>query len=149
MENAERRVLALTNPDAIGGRNTTTNLNGCLQILMPGESARPHRHTPNAPRFVLEGSGEVRIGDTTYPIRQGDIVACPPGGPETAHTIRNTGTVELRYLSVSTMMYPEIVDYPDSGKFGVRAEFPSTDGKPTVFRVIGRHGESVDYWEGE
>src|SRR3954447_23344754 len=35
MENAERRVLALTNPDAIGGRNTTTNLNGCLQILMP------------------------------------------------------------------------------------------------------------------
>src|SRR3984957_13353965 len=25
MENAERRVLALTNPDVIGGRNTTTN----------------------------------------------------------------------------------------------------------------------------
>ena len=63
MENAERRVLALTNPDAIGGRNTTTNLNGCLQVLMPGESARPHRHTPNALRFVLEGGGATTVVD--------------------------------------------------------------------------------------
>jgi gentisate 1,2-dioxygenase len=78
LENAERRVLALTNPDAIGGRNTTTNLNGCLQVLMPGESARPHRHTANALRFVLEGSGATtQVDGKTCPMREGDLVITP------------------------------------------------------------------------
>jgi gentisate 1,2-dioxygenase len=78
MENAERRVLALTNPDAIGGRNTTTNLNGCLQVLMPGESARPHRHTANALRFVLEGSGATTVVDgKSCPMTEGDLIITP------------------------------------------------------------------------
>lgn len=78
MDNAERRVLALTNPEAIGGRNTTTNLNGCLQVLMPGESARPHRHTPNALRFVLEGNGASTIVDgKKCPMSEGDLIITP------------------------------------------------------------------------
>ena len=78
MENAERRVLALTNPDAVGGRNTTTNLNGCLQVLMPGESARPHRHTPNALRFVLEGEGATTLVDgKRCPMSEGDLIITP------------------------------------------------------------------------
>jgi gentisate 1,2-dioxygenase len=78
METAERRVLALTNPDAIGGRNTTTNLNGCLQVLMPGETARPHRHTPNALRFVLEGSGATTMVDgKACPMQEGDLIITP------------------------------------------------------------------------
>jgi uncharacterized cupin superfamily protein len=122
-----------------------------LTVLAPGMRAFPaHNHRVNEEMFlVLEGDGEVRIGAQVHAIRAGDIVACPPGGPETAHQIRNTGSVDLRYLSVSTMQYPEIVDYPDSGKFGVRGEFKDADGKPHTFRVIGRAGESVDYWEGE
>jgi gentisate 1,2-dioxygenase len=78
MQDAERRVLALTNPDAIGGRNTTTNLNGCLQVLMPGESARPHRHTPNALRFVLEGDGATTLVDgKPCPMSEGDLIITP------------------------------------------------------------------------
>jgi gentisate 1,2-dioxygenase len=78
MDNAERRVLALTNPDAIGGRNTTTNLNGCLQVLMPGESARPHRHTPNALRFVLEGDGAItKVDGKSCPMAEGDLIITP------------------------------------------------------------------------
>ena len=78
MENAERRVLALTNPDAIGGRNTTTNLNGCLQVLMPGETARPHRHTANALRFVLEGGGATTTVDgKSCPMAEGDLIITP------------------------------------------------------------------------
>ncbi len=79
MENAERRVLALTNPDAIGGRNTTTNLNGYLQVLMPGESrVRPHRHTPNALRFVLEGGGATtEVDGKRCPMAEGDLIITP------------------------------------------------------------------------
>jgi uncharacterized cupin superfamily protein len=92
----------------------------------------------------------VRIGEAVYSIRAGDVIACPPGGKESAHQIVNTGNAELRYLAVSTKLWPEIAEYPDSGKFGVLAEFPDGDrGEPTVFRYVGREDLAADYWEGE
>lgn len=94
--------------------------------------------------------GELRIGDETHAIRQGDFIACPPGGPESAHQIRNTCSDELRYLAVSTKLYPEVCEYPDSGKFGIMAEYPpGADGKPQGFRFVGRTGLQADYWDGE
>ncbi len=91
--------------------------------------------------FVLEGEGEVRIGESTHPIKKGDFIACPPGGPETAHQIINTGSGELRYLAVSTKMVPEIAEYPDSKKFGVLGE--------QGFRFLSRPDQSLNYWDGE
>lgn len=123
-----------------------------ITAVPPGKRAFPfHNHRVNEEMFfVLEGSGEVRIGDAVYPIRMGDIVACPAGGKETAHQIVNTGDVELRYLAVSTKFSPEIAEYPDSGKFGVLAEYPADqDGKPQMFRFIGREHQNVNYWDGE
>jgi uncharacterized cupin superfamily protein len=79
----------------------------------------------------------------------GDVIACPPGGPETAHQIINTGNEELRYLAVSTKISPEICEYPDSKKFGILGEFSSPAGTPKVFRYIGREEKSVDYWDDE
>ena len=122
-----------------------------VTAVPPGKRAFPfHSHRVNEEMFfVLQGKGEVRIGSEKYPIRVGDIVACPPGGKETAHQVINTGTEELRYLAVSTKLSPEIAEYPDSGKFGVMGEFPSADGKPQTFRFLGRDGQSVNYWDGE
>jgi gentisate 1,2-dioxygenase len=72
----ERRVLTLTDQDADGG--TTTNLVTALQILLPGEKARPHRHTMNALRFVIEGSGASTIVDgKDCPMEEGDLVITP------------------------------------------------------------------------
>jgi uncharacterized cupin superfamily protein len=69
--------------------------------------------------------------------------------PETAHQIVNTGTAELKYLAVSTAL-PEFAEYPDSGKFGVLAEYVAgPDGKPQWFRFIGRERLMVDNREGE
>ena len=123
-----------------------------ITAVAPGKKAFPfHCHRVNEEMFlILQGTGEVRIGTQTHPIRQGDIIACPPGGPETAHQIHNTGTEELRYLAVSTKQSPEICDYPDSGKFGVMAEYPpGPDGKPQGFRYIGKQELAIGYWEGE
>lgn len=78
MEQAERRVLCLANPDAKAGRNTTTNLNANFQVLMPGEKARPHRHTANALRFVVEGQGAITTVDGKQcPMQPGDLVITP------------------------------------------------------------------------
>ena len=137
---------------SIGPRVGAQKLGYNLTAVPPGKRAFPfHNHRVNEEMFfVLQGRGEVRIGEQEYPIRAGDIVACPPGGKETAHQIVNTGAEELRYLAVSTKMSPEIAEYPDSGKFGVLAEFPSEAGaKPQTFRFVGREGQQVDYWEGE
>lgn len=122
-----------------------------LTAVPPGRRAFPfHSHRVNEEMFfVLEGTGEIRIGSARLPIRQGDIIACPPGGPETAHQIANTGETELRYLAVSTKLYPEIAEYPDSNKFGILAEFPGSGDKPDVFRFLGRSDASLGYYDGE
>jgi uncharacterized cupin superfamily protein len=123
-----------------------------ITAVPPGKRAfPPHNHQVNEEMFfVLEGTGEVRIGEITYPIRHGDIVACLAGGKEMAHVVTNTGNVDLKYLAISTKMSPEICEYPGTGKYSVFSETPAgADGKPGVFRTVGREGQDVDYWEGE
>ena len=73
----ERRVLTLTDSAGESGA-TTTNLTTALQILLPGERARPHRHTMNALRFVIEGRGASTIVDgKDCPMAEGDLVITP------------------------------------------------------------------------
>ena len=62
--------------------------------------------------FILEGEGELRFGDERYPIRKHDVIACPPGGPEVAHQIINTGATTMRYLALSTRDEADICEYP-------------------------------------
>jgi len=98
----------------------------------------------------LEGDGELRYGKDTFPVKKGDIIACPPGGPESAHQIINTGATELKYLAVSTKLSPEIAGYPDSDKFAISADLGlDADGKPQFFRFVGRGDKSLNYWDGE
>lgn len=136
----------------IGHRLGAQKLGYNLTVVPPGHGAFPfHSHRVNEEMFfVLEGTGEVRIGDETWPIRAGDVIGCPPGGPETAHQITNTGTATLRYLAVSTSQTPEICEYPDSGKFAVmHAAGMDADGRPQGFRHVGRTADGRDYWDGE
>jgi gentisate 1,2-dioxygenase len=43
-----------TNPQEIG---STATLYAAMQIILPGEVAPAHRHSPSALRFVVEGRG--------------------------------------------------------------------------------------------
>ncbi len=123
-----------------------------VTAVPPGKRAFPfHNHQVNEEMFfVLEGTGEVRIGGARYPIRSGDVIACPPGSKELAHQIINTGDCELKYLAVSTRLSPEICEYPDSRKFAILAELAAGGGSPPrLFRHTSREELSLDYWEGE
>ena len=78
MDNAERRVLMLVNPAFDGKPYTTTNLFSGIQILEPGESAPPHRHTPSAMRFIMAGNGGATIVDGVHcPMYPGDLILTP------------------------------------------------------------------------
>ena len=76
---AERRVLSLIAEDASNGEfHTITNLNAGLQVILPGEIARPHRHSMDALRFVLDGEGAVtRVDGKEAPMMRGDLVLTP------------------------------------------------------------------------
>lgn len=131
----------------IGARKLGYN----LTVVAPGKRNCPfHSHHVDEEMFlVLEGNGELRYGEARYPIKAGDVIACPPGGPETAHQIINTGDTEMRYLAVSTMAPAEICEYPDSGKFGAFSGGTAETAGMPHFRHLGKHADNHDYWEGE
>ncbi|MFE8071890.1 cupin domain-containing protein [Marinobacteraceae bacterium S3BR75-40.1] len=117
--------------------------------LPPGKRGWPyHRHHSNEEMFViLEGRGTARIEDEEITIAAGCIVSALVGQ---AHQIINTGEQPLRYLAISTMVEPDIIEYPDSGKFVAFAgSAPGGDWAHRTFSHIGYEKDRVDYWEGE
>ncbi|WP_342378160.1 cupin domain-containing protein [Myxococcus stipitatus] len=125
---------------------------GCsLMELAPGTHAFPlHYHLANEEAYyVLSGSGLLRLGDASLPVRAGDYVALPVGAA-CAHQLVNDGTETLRYLAFSTMVEPDVMVYPDSKKVCVTAgSAPGGDkAARTLYTVLPLAAE-VDYWSGE
>lgn len=69
---ADRRVLVLENPALPGQTRATQSLYAGLQIIMPGEVAPCHRHTPTALRLMIEGDG-------AYTAVDGERTSMKPG----------------------------------------------------------------------
>ncbi len=92
---------------------------------------------------ILEGVGTLRVAGERVPVKAGDVVFIPPG-PEYPHHLINTGSVPMKYLSISTQERPEMCYYPDSDKLGAFGS-KSDQGH----RTMQRRGQGLDYWEGE
>jgi gentisate 1,2-dioxygenase len=78
-ELAERRNLILANPRDANGYGTTATLVAAYQMILPGETARAHRHTPNALRLVVDaepGTYTV-VNGQRLPMLPGDVVLTP------------------------------------------------------------------------
>jgi len=79
MEQAERRVLVLCNPGLPGALSATATLYAGLQIIMPGEAAPSHHHTPAALRLVVEGRGAfTTVEGVRCEMEPGDLIITPP-----------------------------------------------------------------------
>jgi uncharacterized cupin superfamily protein len=125
---------------------------GCmLHVVEPGKKAFPfHVHHAMAELFIiLEGEGTYRFGDESYPVKANDVLAAPAGGPEVAHQIVNTGSKPLKYLGIAANVDPEVIEYPDSGKFAVISRSDWSNPDAGGIRYIGRPDSSLDYWDGE
>ena len=127
----------------IGARNLGYN----LTVLPPGKAQCPfHNHHGEEEMFlILEGEGELRFGGQRFPLRRHDVIACPPGGPDVAHQIINTGTTTMRYLALSTQVEVEACEYPDSGKLMIAV---GQHGNRTL-RKIFRAETAVAYYDRE
>lgn len=122
---------------------------GCmLHAVPPGKSAFPtHRHHGvDEMFFVLSGAGEYHVDGEVLPVRAGDFLAAPSGGP--AHRIVNTGGEELRYVGISNIAECEVIEYPDSGKIHTRAGARAGDPSAASYSAMGRL-TAADYWDGE
>lgn len=132
-------------------RNITLELNGGvragtwggghpfdLQIrrIPPGAAVCPfHSHLGQWEMFVVQsGTGTVRTGAETHPIRTGDVFVHPPGVP---HQLINSSTADLVVLIVADNPPLDACFYPDSNKWALRPP-----GK--VFRMT-----ETDYFDGE
>ena len=96
----QRRVLQMLSPQAksLADEHTCGNVLAAYQCLLPGESARPHRHPMNALRFMLEGAGVVTLVDSKEcPMEFGDLVLTPG---MTWHEHRHDGEVPVVWLDV-------------------------------------------------
>ncbi|MBS0446811.1 MAG: cupin domain-containing protein [Proteobacteria bacterium] len=81
IEKAERRVLVLANPGhGADSMQASAAIYLGMQLLLPGEWAPAHRHTPNAVRMIVEGAGAYTTVDgQRCEMHRGDLVLTPTG----------------------------------------------------------------------
>jgi gentisate 1,2-dioxygenase len=110
MEKAERRVLVLANPGrGLANLQASAAIYLGMQLVLPGETAPSHRHTPNAARIVVEGEGAVTVVDgETCAMEHGDLILTPTGQ---WHEHRHEGSspvIWLDVLDLPLMVYLDI-----------------------------------------
>jgi uncharacterized cupin superfamily protein len=117
-----------------------------IDTVAPGKRSCPyHFHHAQEEMFVvLEGSGTLRVAGQMLPLKTGDVIFVP-AGPDYPHQIINTSDAPLKYLSIGTGETPEVVEYPDSGKYLAIVK----RGENKLFRTLQRTDAGLDYWDGE
>ncbi|MEN3342712.1 MAG: hypothetical protein V7644_2116 [Actinomycetota bacterium] len=100
-------------------------LGASVYELLPGSTGfNLHAHYGMEELFVvLSGHPTLRTGEGEEPLEPGAVVFCPPG-PDGLHTFTNPTEEPARVLAVSTNPSPEVVLYPELGKFGVATRHP-------------------------
>jgi gentisate 1,2-dioxygenase len=136
VEKAERRVLFLTGPGrGPGAMQVTSTLYIGLQLLLPGETAPAHKHTPSAARIVVEGEGAYTVVEgEKLPMKAGDLILTPGG---CWHDHGHSGTepvIWLDALDLPLFVYLE-------GSYAVEAPLRAPSNRPDTseveYRVAG------------
>jgi uncharacterized cupin superfamily protein len=111
--------------------------------LPPGEAICPYHYEFAEEEWllVLEGRPSVRTPEATEQLDPLELVFFPRG-PAGAHQVRNDTDAAVRVLMFSTVIYPAVTAYPDSGKVGVWTGDKQED-------LIVERASAVDYFHGE
>lgn len=118
IEKAERRVLVLANPGhTLEKMQASSAIYLGMQLLLPGEWAPAHRHTPNAIRMIVEGEGAyTTVEGEKCLMSRGDLILTPTG---MWHEHGHDGTdpvIWLDVLDLPIVYYIEASYHEESGK---------------------------------
>ncbi len=129
-------------PARLGAQAGAQQLGATLYEIPPGAASFPfHAHHHNEEMaIVISGRPTLRTPEGERELAVGEVVAFPAGGAG-AHRFDNRTEEPARILLISTMLSPEIVEYPDSGKVGVRS--------PHDLRKMLAAEPELGYWDGE
>src|SRR6266478_1042406 len=122
IEKAERRVLVLANPGhGLENMQASAAMYLGMQLLLPGEWAPAHRHTPNAVRMVVEGEGAwTTVNGERCPMSRGDLILTPTGlWHEHGHD-GNAPVVWLDVLDLPLVFYMEASYHVDGERQSVK-----------------------------
>jgi uncharacterized cupin superfamily protein len=121
-------------------------LGGSVYLLGPGQKSFPYHfhHANEEMLIVLEGEVTVRTPDGHQHAGRGDALIFNRG-ESGAHQVVNDTDTEARILMMSTMIDPEIVEYPDSGNVGIFAS--RAPGAPGGLRKILDGAAESDYFK--
>ena len=135
LEDANRRVVILSNPGAKQRHHSTNTLYVSLSIYRPGETAEVHRHTPNASRFVLEGDGGYTVVEgEKCTMERGDLIITPAG---TWHDHGNEGSKPVIWVDVLDVPFAENI-----GNVNFRVDYKEKAG-PDSDRLEARRIQTV------
>ena len=124
------------------------HIGAALYVVAPGKTAAPfHRHHVSDEMFlILSGAADYRLGDEHLPVKAGDCLSAPAGGP--GHQIINTGSEPLRYIAFSNNGIADVVEYLDSGRIRIDVGATGAHREDATFRAGGRLSP-MERWEGE
>jgi uncharacterized cupin superfamily protein len=131
----------------VGAAAGAERLGATLYEIDPGQNGSPfHLHHANEELIVvLDGRPTLRTLDGSRILEPGDVVSCPAGRAG-AHQLRNRTEGPVRVLVISTMVYPETVEMPDSNKILLISAPPGTPDR--LFGAFPRAAQ-VDRLAGE
>ena len=120
-EKAERRNLILSNPIAGNDYATARTMVAAYQMVEPGETARSHRHTPNALRLVVDAQPGMFtiVNGKKIPMLPGDVVLTPSWSWHGHHNESRTRAYWIDVLDVPLVQLLEPMffeSFPDGAK---------------------------------
>jgi len=140
----ERRAMQLFNP-GLNRWATTNTLIAAIQVLLPGEVARAHRHSPTAIRFIMDGNGAyTAVEGEKVVMQEGDLILTSnwlwhDHGNETDHTVVWMDGLDVPLVQALDAMFFEM--FPDK-------QFPATKPLNGSESMYG-HGRLSPTWVKE
>jgi uncharacterized cupin superfamily protein len=123
----------------LGRQAGSEKLGASLFELPPGAASFPlHVHYANEELIVVvSGRPTLRTLEEERELEPGEVVACPTGR-RGAHRLDNNGDEPARVLIVSTMVAPELNEFPDTGEAWGRNYVPGHDPGPDAVDLHGK-----------
>ena len=106
------------------------DLGASVYELGPGNWVPFHFHHGSEELLVvLRGRPTLRVGEETRQLSEGEVVHFPRG-PAGVHGLSNDTDEPARYLMASTLVSPEVAEYPDLKQITAQARTTSQTGEP-------------------